>query len=85
MANISPRFKSYPMSSETAELSHKIRVLASELENLYMKLPQSRARSLALTDLETSVMWINKALSTKTQKTAVVENVSNEKTDDNEN
>ena len=85
MANkISPRFKSYPMSSEAAELSHKIRVKASELEDLYMELPQTRPRSLALTDLETSIMWINKALSTKTRKT-FVENTSNEKTDDNEN
>ncbi len=85
MANkISPRFKSYPMSSDTAELSHKIRAKASELECLYMKIPQSRARSLALTDLETSVMWINKALSTKTQ-TTVIENISNEKIDDDEN
>lgn len=50
------------LSPEEKELSNSIKTKAEELEALYHKLPQSRFKSIAMTKLEESVMWIIKGL-----------------------
>lgn len=44
------------------DLHDDIKKKAAELEELYERLPTGRYQSLALTDLESSVMWIVKQL-----------------------
>lgn len=55
--------ESEPLTREEKEaLQEAIEAKAAELEELYQKLPCGRYKTLALTDLEASVMWIIKEL-----------------------
>lgn len=50
------------LTDDEKTLHDQIKSKASELEALFVQLKPTRYQSLALTDLEMSVMWIIKAL-----------------------
>lgn len=54
------------LTTENEALYGDICAAASELERLYTKLAPGRGTSLALTNLEQSVMWARKHLETQT-------------------
>ena len=55
-------FKRHKLSEESAELSNKIRIKASELLNLLNAVPCNREVALAKTKLEECVMWATKSI-----------------------
>lgn len=55
-----PRYRA--LTPEEKELHDEIKAKAVELETLYSKVKPGRYNSLAITDLEKSVMWIIKEL-----------------------
>ena len=55
-----PRYRALNVAEK--QLHDEIKAKAAELEALFEKLPASREKSLAMTDLELSVMWIIKGL-----------------------
>jgi hypothetical protein len=52
------------LTSAEQKLIEAIKTKAEELEHLYLMVPDSRYRSLALTALEESVMWAVKEVTT---------------------
>ncbi len=56
------RPRDQPPTPEKKTLHDAIKEKAAELAALYEKLPDGRYKALALTDLESSVMWIIKEL-----------------------
>lgn len=56
------RFANVPYSARAKEHDAEITAAAKALEAALDKLPASREKSIALTDLEQSVMWGRKAL-----------------------
>jgi hypothetical protein len=55
--------KEYRELTEGEKISiEKIKVLAEEMEEVYNRFPNSRMKSLAMTNLEQSVMWMVKAI-----------------------
>jgi hypothetical protein len=52
------------LNDEEIDLLNEIKSKALELEQLYAKARDGRYHSLAITDLESSVMWIVKEIST---------------------
>ncbi len=58
MSTFRPSYRS--ISSEELGNINDIKAKAEELERLYDKVPTGRYRSLAMTALEESVMWIVK-------------------------
>lgn len=55
-----PRYRQ--LSPEEVQLHDTIKAKAQELETLFEKVADGRYKSLAMTDLEKSVMWIIKQL-----------------------
>jgi len=55
-----PRYRQ--LSDEEKALHDEIKNKAAELEALFDKVPQGRYSSLAMTSLETAIMWIVKQL-----------------------
>ena len=56
------RSRDQPLTAEKLALYDAIKEKAAELEALYENLPDGRYKALAMTDLESSVMWIIKEL-----------------------
>ena len=59
---MSNRFRYVDYDGPSAATSGKIRKLMAVVEHAIMELPESRPRSLALTKLEESFMWVGKAI-----------------------
>lgn len=55
-----PRYRA--LSDEEKAVHDEIKAKAEELETLFGKVADGRYKSLALTELETSIMWIVKEL-----------------------
>lgn len=55
-----PRYRA--LSDEEKAVHDEIKAKAEELEGLFDKVADGRYKSLALTELETSIMWIVKEL-----------------------
>ena len=61
--NIEHNFKYHSLSIEQLRQTHNIREKAKELAYLINDCPESRERSLAMTNLEQATMWANAAVS----------------------
>lgn len=60
MQDLNNRFTYHAPKGDQAKRYEKIRETAKELALLYYEcVPHSRERSVAMTELETSVMWAN--------------------------
>lgn len=58
----SPRFSYVRYDEESVALQNKFREGVEELERLAYELPDGRAKSLFLTELEVAYMWVGKAV-----------------------
>ena len=56
------RFQHHEPTPEELALLEEIRLKATELEELFMRAPKDRHSSLAITALESAVMWIHRAI-----------------------
>jgi len=61
-SNIENNFKYHSVTLEQTEKIHNIREKAKELAYLINDCPESRERSLAMTNLEQATMWANAAV-----------------------
>ena len=63
MNNVGHNFKYHPPKDDQPERYNKLRNMAQQLAYEYMlNAPKSRELSLALTNLEQSIMWVNAAI-----------------------
>lgn len=60
MSRFRPKYRA--LTEEEKKLHDEIKEKAVEMEQLYLKVKPGRYNSLAITDLEKSVMWIIKEL-----------------------